>query len=164
MLVTQSCHGLNATHCLLGPTLGGPPHQPLFKSWHAQERGSARRKFEGIPQQAQAAAGGTAAPEPRASLDFADTTEAATASGSRGAGKATGAYQVDGGEAAHAAAIDASPHDITGRLVCSAKGSGICMESGSCSEASPVLGEALSLHLHEGVLEVLPLVRNAYET
>lgn len=38
------------------------------------------------------------------------------------------------------------------------------MELGSSSNASPLLGEALSLHLQEGALEVLPLVRNAYET
>lgn len=115
-------------------------------------------EHKGIPLQAQAAAGSTAAPEPRASLGCAATTEAATASGSRGAGKATGASQVDGGEAARAAALDASPYDIKGRPALSAKGSGTCMEAGSSSKASPVLGEALSLHLQEGALEVLPLV------
>ena len=33
---------------------------------------------------------------------------------------------------------------------------------GSSSMASPVLGEALSLHLQNSALEVLPLVRSAY--
>ena len=85
------------------------------------------QNIEGIPQQAQAAADGTAAPEPRASLGFAATIEAATASDSRGAGK-TGVHEVDGGEAVHAAASDPSLRNGEGRLACSVKGSGMCMD------------------------------------
>ena len=114
--------------------------------------------------QAQAAACSTAAPELCASMGCAASIAAATAPGSRGVGRATGVCEVDGGEAAHATASDSSLHGIQARLAHSAEASGTCMEMGSSSKASPVLEGMLSLHLQEGASEVLPLVRNAYET